>query len=121
MRGLSSTNLWDSICRGSNQTLVLASSIPMQMSRELGFDALGGLNRDNEVAGQICDSGNYSRATESVPSGTSGELGWRGGAGTKQGFWEGITYQPLQASESLMRAQPYCLYNDCPSAANEGR
>jgi hypothetical protein len=44
-----------------------------------------------------------------------------GGAETKQGSWEGITYQPLQACESLMKAQPYCLYSDCPSAANEGR
>jgi hypothetical protein len=32
MEGLSSTNLWDFIYRGSNQTLVLASSISMQMS-----------------------------------------------------------------------------------------
>jgi hypothetical protein len=79
MEGLSSTNLWDFICRGSNQTLVLASSISMQMSRELGFDALGRLNRDNEVAGQICDSCNYWRATESVPNGTRGGLGWRWG------------------------------------------
>jgi len=89
MEGLTSTNLWDSICRGRNETLVLASSIPMQMPRELRLNALGRLNRDNEVAGQICDSCNYWRAMESVPNGTPGELGWRWGAETKQGSSEG--------------------------------
>jgi hypothetical protein len=83
MERLGSANLWDLICRGSNQTLVLASSISMQMPRELRFDVLGRLNRDNEVAGQICDSCNYWRATESVPNGTSGELGWEVGCRNK--------------------------------------
>jgi hypothetical protein len=66
MEGLSSTDLWDSICRGSNQTLVLACSIPVQMYGELGLNALGRLNRDNEVTGQICNSCRYSKAMESV-------------------------------------------------------
>ena len=120
MERLSCTNLWDSIWGGSDQTLVLASSIPMQMSRELRLNALGRLNRDNDVARQICDSCHYSKALESVME-HRGDSAGGGVQKQNKGLGEGMTYQPLQACESSMRSQPYCLYNDCPSAASEER
>jgi hypothetical protein len=49
--------LWDVAGSGRHETGVTTTSISVQMFREGRINSLRGLDRDNDVAGQVCDSG----------------------------------------------------------------
>jgi hypothetical protein len=117
------TCLWDPIFCGSNEALVLAPSIAMQVRRELRLNSLSRLDRDNYVAGQVCNSCHYSEAI-GVSTVARRRLGARRGAeAERQGSRENErqTYRPLQACESSMMPSPCCQSGSCPSAGSKGR
>jgi hypothetical protein len=73
------TNLRDTITSGSNETPVLAARVTMQVRRELGLNCLSWLDRNNDIAGQVCNSCHYSKAI-AVSTVTRSRLGSTRGA-----------------------------------------
>ena len=98
----------------------------MQVRRELRLNSVSGLNRNDYVAGQVCNSRHYSQQLllASLHREDSGQGGGGGCIGRDKGLRENarqMTYRPLQACESSMMRSPCCQCGDCPSATSERR
>jgi hypothetical protein len=49
------THLWDRVGALGNKAVVLATSIALEVGRESRIDGEGGLDGDDEVAGEVSD------------------------------------------------------------------
>lgn len=58
---LEQTNLRNCISTLSDQAAVLAAGVSVQVRREFGVGANGGLDRNNDIAGEVGNSSHYEK------------------------------------------------------------